>query len=686
MIRATRLSSLAAVARPLPALGALRFLSQTSHVQSAEAVADPVVEAVIDSEAGSPFKPMPKATTTATSHTFQTETRRILDIVANSLYSEREIFVRELVANASDAIEKLRHMQAARSADLDPEAVDLADMRISISVDKDAGTITIADQGVGMTHDELVANLGTIAASGSKKFIDTLESAESSAAKTNIIGQFGVGFYSCFMVSDHVEVFSRSALSGSKGYIWTSSGNGASYEIAEADNVAIGTTIVIHLKDADTKAKFADTWQVDKIIRKYSNFVGSPIFLNNEKINTIDALWTRDKASITAEEHKEFYRFIGHAWDDPQFNLHYTTDAPLSIRALLYIPSMHTEFTGMGRMQPGVSLYSRKVLIQPKSKQLLPEWLRFVRGVVDSEDVPLNISRELLQDSALIGRLRAVLTSRIIKWMNEESKRDSEKYNVFFKDFGIFFKEGICLEESRELKDSLANLLRYETSNDLSPTSLKSYVESLAESQKNIYYLVSPTRESALQSPYLDSFTAKNINVIFCHETVDEFVMSHLGEYMGKKIVNVEKASIEDVGKREGESKISASDSEELCKWMKNVLMDHVSEVTISERVMSAPCLITDHDSAVMRRLAQMTPGFQNMKMDHSYKLEINSDHPIVVGLTHLRQSNEPLARQVTEQIYDNALIGAGLLDDPKSMLKRLNSLLEKAVENGQAI
>ncbi|RUP47403.1 hypothetical protein BC936DRAFT_145769 [Jimgerdemannia flammicorona] len=439
-------------------------------------------------------------------HEFKTETKKLLHIVANSLYSEKEIYHSELISNAADALEKLRHMQLIEQGF---EATH--PLEIHISVDKEKCTFIIQDFGIGMTEEELNQNLGTIAQSGSKAFLENLEKeGGSSMSKDKIIGQFGVGFYSTFMVGDKIKVYSRSARPGSKGYCWTTDGLG-SYTLAEAEGVAVGTKIVIELRE--DSANFASKFTIDSVIKKYSNFVGFPIHLNGTKVNTVEPLWTQDKSAVTTDQHREFYRFVANAWDDPQFTLHYRTDAPMSIRSILYVPEhlLSNELLGQ-RLEPGVSLYSRKVLIQPKSKALLPEWLRFVKGVVDLEDLPLNVSRELLQDNVL-SKLRNIMTARIIRWFHNESHQNPDKFNKFFLDFGQFLKEGICIDA--QSKKDIAKLLRYETSatKEGELIGLKEYVERKKEGQERIYYLLTPKRKFAEESPYLEAFRKKDIEV-----------------------------------------------------------------------------------------------------------------------------------------------------------------------------
>ncbi|KAH8554842.1 Hsp90 protein-domain-containing protein [Umbelopsis sp. PMI_123] len=614
-------------------------------------------------------------------HEFKTETKKLLNIVANSLYSEKEIFVRELVSNAADALEKLRHSQM-----LDQGLDSGKPLEIHISVDQNKKQFIIQDYGIGMTEEEINDNLGTIARSGSKAFLEKLDK-DGNGSKENIIGQFGVGFYSTFMVGNKIKVYTRSAKPGSKGYCWTTDGQG-SYSLAEADNVSVGTKIVIELRD-DCK-QFASKIEVDSIIKKYSNFVGFPIYLNGGKVNTVEPLWTKEKNSVTDEQHKEFYRFISNAWDEPQYTLHYKTDAPITISSILYVPERHMEIIGQ-RQEPGVSLYSRKVLIQPKSKGLLPDWLRFVKGVVDSEDIPLNVSRELLQDN-ILSRLRTVMTSRVIKWLEGESKRDTKRYNDFFLDFGQFIKEGVCTDAM--YKKDIAKLLRFESSatKDNEMISLKEYADRKKENQKRIYYLLTPKRKFAEESPYFEAFKKNGIEVLYLYDTVDEFVVNHLREFQGLDLVAADSPEAADdpllrLNTDEGSSskQLSEADAKELAKYIQETLGSNVvKQVDVSRRLVNYPAVVLEHESPAMRRMMQMMQGSAKMEEPEAQptRLEINPDHAVLKGLFKVRNEQPELAKMVTEQIYDNALCAAGVLDDPRSMITRLNKLLEFSVDN----
>jgi len=364
-------------------------------------------------------------------HEFQAETRKVLDIVINSLYTERDIFLRELISNSADALEKFRHHSLVEQIEFDAHVP----LEITINGDDKNHTLTISDSGIGMTREEVETNLGTIAHSGSGQFWEQL--AEAAQKDVNLIGQFGVGFYSAFMAAKKVVVQTRS-WDGSEGCEWESDGGGT-YTIKPCEGLHRGTKIIIELKD--DAQQYATKFAIERIIKQYSSFVSFPILVEGEKINTIQAIWTRSKNEITEEEYTEFYKFIGNAVDDPQYRLHFSADAPLAINALIYVPSENFEIMGMGRTQPGVNLYCQKVLIDQHSENILPEWLRFLKGVVDSEDLPLNISRQALQDNALVFKLRKVLTKRFIKYLKEEAKNNPETYAAFWKNFGILSRK-----------------------------------------------------------------------------------------------------------------------------------------------------------------------------------------------------------------------------------------------------
>ena len=615
------------------------------------------------------------STTTPETHTFQAEVRQLLDIVIHSLYTDKEIFIRELVSNASDSLEKLRHFQLTGEQVYD----ERLPLEINISTDDTAGTITIQDFGIGMTHDELVENIGTIAKSGSKAFAAAIKEArESGSDPINLIGQFGVGFYSAFMVASEVRLYTRSYQEGGENLVWISDGMGQ-YRIEKTeDTQRRGAKIVVKLKEED-KA-FAKKSTVEGILRRYSSFVQFPINLNGERVNTIDALWLRNKNEIKPEEYTEFYKFQANAFDEPRHTLHFSADAPLAINALLFTPKENIERFGFGRMDPGVALYCRKVLIDDKPEGLLPEWLRFLRGVVDSADLPLNISRESMQDSALVQKLNKILTGRFLKHLAQEADKNPDAYREFYGQFGIYLKEGITSDFAH--REKLAKLLRYESSltEAGTKTSLGDYLGRMPEDQKEIYFLYAPSRASIESGPYLEAFTSRNLEVIFLYEPIDEFVMNHLHEFEGKKLLSADSAEItlgENASARE--SKLTEEEQTGLSAWLKEILAEKVTEVGISRRLVDSPAMALNADKMMtpsMRRIFKAMQ--QETGGDSPVKLEINPAHPLILKLNGLRESNPDTARLVAEQIFDNSLISAGFIEDPRSMVSRIYDLLER--------
>jgi len=607
-------------------------------------------------------------------HHFQAEIQQLLDIVVHSLYTDKEIFVRELISNAADACEKLRFNQSSgqtiRGSDVAPA--------IALSTDEKAGTITITDTGVGMTHAELVENLGTIAHSGTKAFVKQLT--ENKKPDVALIGQFGVGFYSAFMVAKKVTVLSQSFAPDEPGWEWTSEGMGG-YDIAPAGELPRGTKITLELKD-DAK-DFAKESTVEHIIQRYSSFVPFPIELNGKRLNTVQAIWARSKNEIKEEEYNEFYTYIGHDHDKPLYRLHFTADAPLSIQSLLFVPGRNFETMGMGRMDSEVNLYCRKVLIQSKAKGLFPEWLRFLKGVVDSEDLPLNISRETMQDTSLMQKLNKVLTTRFLKFLDEESAKDPATYEKFYAEYQRFLKEGIVTDFTH--KEALGKLLRYESSmlDQGKVTSLSDYVKRMPQDQKEIYCLLAANRAAAEASPYFEVFKERKWEVLFLYDAWDEFVAEHLHSFEGKTLRLAEKADLNLSAKKEGA--LSEDAAKELSKWLKETLGDKVNEVRVSQRLVDSPAVVVDSDkfmTASMRRIMKAMKQPDGPEVPAAkYDFEINPTHPIIARLEAVRQKDAALATSVSEQVLDNARVAAGLLEDPRAMLTRLNQLLEKVLE-----
>ncbi len=610
------------------------------------------------------------STATPQKFEFQAEIKQLLDIVIHSLYTEKEIFVRELVSNASDALEKLRHLQLTEKGIFD----DQATLEINVTTDDKAKTITIQDFGLGMTQAELIENLGTIAHSGSKQFLKAL--GENGQKNANLIGQFGVGFYSAFMVAKTVKVFSHSWRAGEPGHVWTSDGSG-SYEVEEAPDQRRGAKIVIELKDEC--AEFSSEGRIKEILERYSAFVSFPINLNGKRVNTVQALWLRNKNEIKEEEYTEFYKFQAHAYEEPQLRLHFSADAPLAINALLFVPKENTERFGFARYEPAVALYCRKVLIDASPKDLLPEWLRFVKGVVDSEDLPLNISRETMQDKALLEKLSKVITKRFLKLLDEEATQRPEAYAKFYADFGLFLKEGAALDFTH--KDQLVKLLRFESSltEKTKATSLADYVSRMGADQKEIYYLVGKDRAAIESGPYLEGFKARNLEVLFCYEPVDEYVMNNVREFDGKKLIAADHADVKlaDIPKPEGA--LSEADTKTLTEWIKATLGDRVAEVKASERLVDSPALAINADKFMSGHMRRMMKAMNKDGADTPLRvnLEINPRSAVMKRLFETHTAAPEKAKLVAEQILDNALISAGLLEDASPMVARLYKLLE---------
>jgi len=658
-------------------------------------------------------------------HEFKAETSRLLDIVTNSLYQEKEVFLRELISNSSDALEKRRH-EAIKDADefgLKGVQDDL-EFRIKISTEEEedgkALKLIVEDNGIGMSEEELTRNLGTIAKSGSKEFLENLSGAKENDAASNIIGKFGVGFYSAFMVGKKVEVHTSN---GKESFVWASEGTGK-FTVSKSNEAPKprGTKIVIHMKE-DCKT-IASQWAIEETLKKYSAFVSFPIYINENKYNEIGALWMKKHSEVSDEQATAFYRYVSGATDSPTFRMHFEADAPLTIRSLIFFPETNPE-RGIGmhaKVDSGIALYSRRVLIQKNAHGLLPPFLRFLRGVVDCEDIPLNISRETLQDSQVLRKLGEVVTKRALKHLKDVAKKDPKAYDKWFKECGFFLKEGACTEPNHT--QQIAELLRFESSetknalvegeeeqhqqkedneegmmdNANSVTSFEKYIERMKPDQKHIYYLVAPSRAQAESSPYLEACKAKGYEVLYLYAHVDEFVMQHLGNVQGKFIVSVE-AENADVSLDESDANdtttIGEDDKKDLLKWFSDVLQFQLKEVTASNRLVSSPALLSGHEPEAMRRYRAMASMASDSAVNArltaltdkiTTTLEVNCKHPLLLSINAVRKSPDSkvqkVAKDIAFQIYDNARVAAGTMDDPREMLGRLNEILLYAVES----
>lgn len=616
-------------------------------------------------------------TTAPEKREFQAEVGQVLDIVIHSLYTDREIFVRELVSNASDALEKLRHLQLTES-----EIADAAlPLEIRISIDEEAKTITITDHGLGMTREELHENLGTIAHSGSKAFLRNLE--ESARKDSALIGQFGVGFYSAFMVAEKVTVHTRSWRPGSGPLVWTSDGK-TGYEILESEEpVDRGCRIVLELRE--DCAEFATASRIRSIVENYSNFVPFPVMIGEERVNKVEAIWRKRKSEVSDEEYNEFYKFSAKAYDEPRYRMHFNADSPIELNALLFVPAENTELWGMGQMEPGVSLYCKNVLIDDKPQGLLPEWLRFLRGVIDSADIPLNISRESMQDSSLVRKLNRVVTKRFLKFLDGEAKDEAGKYREFYAKFARFLKEGVVTDF--EHREGLAKLLRFESSmtEPGTLTGFEDYLTRAKEGQEAIYYLSGPDRKAVEAGPYFAGLKAAGYEVIYFLDAIDDYLLQHLREYEGKKLVAASAAEIEvPETATEGLGEALPDEvMEALGEFLRTELGESVEAVKPGKRLLGSPAavLAPEHGmSAQMRQMLQaMNPG--EPLPAQKVELEINPRHGLVHALAAARETQPELAKLVAAQLLDNALLSAGMLEDRVRLVDRGFQLMEAALK-----
>jgi len=615
---------------------------------------------------------------------FQTEVKQLLQLMIHSLYSNREIFLRELVSNASDACDKLRFEALHNNALYESDS----ELSIRIAYDKEARTLTIADNGIGMSRDEVIANLGTIAKSGTREFFTKLSGDQQKDA--SLIGQFGVGFYSAFIVADKVSVLTRRAGEhADQGVSWESDGGGE-FSIEMTEKPTRGTEITLHLRaeqdDLLSGHKLRD------IIRKYSNHIVQPIVMKKEEwkdnkqeitdedetVNQASALWARSKNEITEEQYQEFYKHVGHDFDDPLAWTHARVEGRQEYTQLLYIPSRAPFDMWDRNARHGIKLYVRRVFIMDDAEQLMPQYLRFVRGVVDSSDLPLNVSREILQESKDIEAIRKGCTSKVLALLSDLAENDKEKYAKFWSEFGKVLKEGVG--EDFANKDKIAGLLRFaSTQADTTEesVSLADYIARMKEGQEKVYYVTAETFNAAKNSPHLEVFRKKGIEVLLLTDRVDEWVMSHLTEFSGKELVSVAKGGL-DLGKLEDEAEKKEQEKEadefkDLTGKIKGSLGDKVKEVRVTHRLTDSPaCLVADeHD--IGGNLARMLKAAgQNAPMSQPI-LEINPKHPVVLRLKYEEKKFDDWA----SVLFDQALLAeGGQLDDPASFVKRVNQLM----------
>ena len=600
---------------------------------------------------------------------FQAEVQQVLALVINSLYTHKEVFLRELISNASDALDKARFLALTRK-DL---AEQVGEPRITIKLDDDARTITIDDNGIGMTRDEVIHNLGTIARSGSLEFMKAYaEAAKSREAGLKIIGQFGVGFYAAFMVASRVDVRTRSMLPGSEPVIWRSMGSG-SFTVLPGEREIPGTEVVLHLKEEERE--YLKLWRVKDIIKKYSDFVQFPIHLNDELVNRSSAIWALPKAQVTEEQHTEFFRRItGFDTQTPLARVHMSVDAPVQFHALLYVPEKAPPDL-FSKERRGLRLYAKRILIIEDCDKLVPPYLRFLRGVVDSEDLPLNVSREMLQEDKNLAQIQQQLTKSVLRALKELAESDGDRYLRFWAEFGRAMKEGIAIDWKH--KDEIAALCRFESlKTEVGKLiSLQQYVDAMPADQKEIFYVTGPSRHAVEQGPHLEALKKRGYDVLLLIDPVDEWLVQSLHEFDKRKLKSAAHGEVEvgdepdDKAKEEVASAISA---------VKAALGDKVKDVRFSRRLTdSASCLVAEEGDpgANMERIMKMFDG----KTEESARiLELNPSHAIIKNLSALAASDPASGRvkQWSELLYDQALLAEGVVKDPIELVKRIQSLL----------
>jgi molecular chaperone HtpG len=612
----------------------------------------------------------------AQSFRFKAETKQLLNILIHSLYKDREVFLRELLSNASDALNRLRFEMVTNQDVLDPAA----ELAIRIKVDKDARMLTIQDTGIGMTKDEVIENLGTIAQSGARKFLEATK--EKSADLTQVIGQFGVGFYSVFMVADWVRVTSRSYRPRAKAVSWYATGED-NYQISPADMNERGTKVEIKLKE--DAVEFADEYRIKNIIHKHSEYIGFPIYVGDEKqpVNKQTSIWRMSRQGVTPEQYNDFYKQLTLDFEDPLLHTHIVTDAPVQLYALLYVPGKSDRGIFSLRREDGLKLYSRNILIDEYNKDLWPEHLRFVQGVVDSEDLPLNVSRETIQSTALMARLKKVVSGQIMKELEALAKNDATKYETFWKEFGAYLKQGVATSPTDV--DSLTPLLRFKTNLHADTwSSLDDYVGRMKPDQKLIYFIVGEDPKSILRSPHLDYFQSQGTEVLLLTEPMDSFMLMGLHKYKDYELKNVAQAEIFEKPKEtEGQEPIAEADFSKLIERFKQVLGERVTDVRASNRLSQSVARLADADGAFNPELQRVYKYLGKEYEVPKKILELNPSHTILKKLLDMDPGSE-LQTLIIEQIYDSALLVEGLHPDPSSMAPRVEQIIEAALTNGK--
>lgn len=611
---------------------------------------------------------------------FQSEVKQLLHLMIHSLYSNKEIFLRELISNASDAADKLRFRALST-----PELYEGdGELRVRLSFDKEQRTLTIADNGIGMSREEVIENLGTIAKSGTKAFLESIGSDH--AKDSQLIGQFGVGFYSAFIVADKVTVRTRAAgAPADQGVFWESVGEG-DYTIADISKEDRGTEITLHLREGEDE--YLDAWRLRSVIGKYSDHIALPVEIESkneedgtvtwEKINKAQALWTRSKADVTDEEYKEFYKHIAHDFTDPLSWSHNRVEGKQEYTSLLYIPAQAPWDMWNRDHKHGLKLYVQRVFIMDDAEQFMPNYLRFVRGLIDSNDLPLNVSREILQDSRVTQNLRGALTKRVLQMLEKLAKDDAEGYQKFWQQFGLVLKEGPA--EDGGNKEAIAKLLRFaSTHNDSSAqtVSLEEYVGRMAEGQEKIYYITADSYAAAKSSPHLELFRKKGIEVLLLSDRIDEWMMSYLTEFDGKPFQSVSKAddALDKLADETEEQKAAEKQLEPFVDRVKTLLGDRVKDVRLTHRLTDTPAIVITDADEMSTQMAKLFAAAGQEAPAVKYIFELNPEHALVKRASDVGD-NEQFAEWI-DLLLDQALLAErGTLEDPNQFIRRMNKLL----------
>lgn len=607
---------------------------------------------------------------------FQSEVKQLLNILVYSLYKNKEVFLRELISNSVDALNKVRFELLT-----DPELEERdRDLRIDISISKTQKKITIEDTGIGMTRQELIDNIGTIAHSGTVEFLHKI-SEEKTKDPLDLIGQFGVGFYSSFMVADEIHITTKSFRKGASAYLWKSSGE-KEYSIEETLKKSRGTRIELFLKKEEQK-DFLDKEKLRRIINMHSNFVPFPIYLEGEKIESSEAIWTQPKSNLKETDYREFYRFFENTEEDPDTYLHISSDAPVQFNALLYIPKTSLEALGFFKPEAGIDLYSRKVLIQKKNKDILPDYMRFIKGVVDSEDIPLNISRETIQNNIRIDKIRKHLMKKIFAHLKTMKKRDREGYLHIWDNFGRHIKEGII--EDLENRERLADLLLFHSSKEkkAEKVDLDTYVQRMDKDQKEIYYASGTDTDLLEKNPALEAFKTKGLEVLYLTGPLDEFALENLAAFKEKSFTPVEAADIQLEKSESGKDPEALKDTGSLVTFLKGLYGDRVADVRISRRLVKSPCLLVQTEgspSPQMEKILKLNnQGYRFAKRI----FEINTENDLIQELAriHQKDSGSELLAKLANQMLDNMLLREGLLEEAEEIVPRIEEIMLQAAK-----